>query len=202
MEDKRLVPTETGGLVNDLLVEYFPNVMSVDFTARMEDELDDIAKGKPWVPVVASFYDDFSDNLQVAEEDMPRVKVKKEAEPVGRECPQCGNPLLYRHGRYGKFIGCSNFPKCRYTEQILHKLGVPCPACGGDLVIKRTRRGRTFYGCANYPECEWTSWKRPLPQPCRQCGGLVVQASKSEAECTACGERQPIRAKPKELETA
>lgn len=200
MDNRRLVPTETGEIVNDLLVEYFPNVMSVDFTARMEDELDDIAQGKPWVPVVADFYEDFSENLEVAEDEMPKVKVKKEPKPVGRDCPKCGNPLLYRHGRYGKFIGCSNFPSCRYTEQILDKIGVTCPNCGGDLVVKRTRRGRTFYGCANYPECEWTSWKKPLPQPCRQCGGLVVQVSKTEAECTECGERQPIVASEKEVE--
>lgn len=189
-ENKRLVPTETGETVNDLLVQYFPNVMSVDFTARMEDELDDIAQGKAWVPVVAEFYSDFERNLKVAEEDMPKVK---QAEEVGRACPQCGKPLLYRHGRYGRFIGCSNFPKCRYTEQILEKVGVECPNCGGDLIVKKTRRKRTFYGCENYPECEWTSWKKPLPQPCPKCGGLLVQASKTESECTNCGERHSLR---------
>jgi DNA topoisomerase-1 len=202
MNDNRLVPTETGFIVNDLLVQYFPNVMSVDFTARMEDELDEIAEGKPWVPVVAEFYGDFSQNLEVAEDDMPKVKVRKDPEPVGRDCPKCGNPLLFRHGRYGKFIGCSNFPECRYTEQVLNKLGVDCPNCGGDLVVKQTRRGRTFYGCANYPDCEWTSWKRPLPQPCQYCGGVVVRATKAEAECTACGKRQPIKKTQAEPEVA
>ncbi|MFW5940471.1 MAG: type I DNA topoisomerase [Chloroflexota bacterium] len=197
MEGRRLVPTDTGKLVNDLLVQYFPNVMSVDFTARMEDELDEIARGKEWVPVVAEFYDDFSRNLEVAEEDMPKVK---KAQPVGRDCPECGSELVYRHGRYGKFIGCSNFPKCRYTEQILDKIGVDCPNCGGDLVVKKTRRGRTFYGCANYPDCEWTSWKRPLQQRCRYCGGLLVQATKEEAECTDCGERQPLAEREAEAE--
>lgn len=190
VEGRRLVPTETGEIVNDLLVEYFPNVMSVDFTARMEDELDEIAEGKPWVPVVAHFYGDFAENLQVAEEAMPKVKLEQESEPVGRDCPKCGNPLLYRYGRYGKFIGCSNFPECRYTEQILEKLGIACPQDGGDLVVKRTRRGRTFYGCANYPECDWTSWKRPVPEPCPNCGGLMVYANKDEVECTQCEHRQ------------
>lgn len=191
-EDRRLVPTETGELVNDLLVEYFPNVMSVDFTARMEDELDEIAEGKAWTPVVADFYDDFSQNLQVAEEDMPEVKLQQELEPVGRACPRCGNDLIYRYGRYGKFIGCSNFPECRYTEQIVEKVGVACPKDGGDIVVKRTRRGKTFYGCANYPECDWTSWKRPVAEPCPNCGGLMVQASKDEVECTQCGQRRPM----------
>ena len=192
MKDKRLVPTKTGEVVNDLLVEYFPNVMSVDFTARMEDELDEIAEGRPWVPVVADFYDDFAKNLEVAETEMPEVKVRKDPEPVGRACPNCGGDLLYRHGRYGKFIGCGNFPKCRYTEQVLEKIGVTCPQCGGNLVVKRTRRGRTFYGCANYPDCDWTSWKRPVPQKCPNCGGMMVRASKKQAECTDCGERQPL----------
>ncbi|MFO7538713.1 MAG: type I DNA topoisomerase, partial [Chloroflexota bacterium] len=175
-KEKRLVPTETGLVVNDLLVEHFPNVMSVDFTARLEDELDQIAEGeKEWVPVVDGFYQEFATNLALADEAIEKLDLKKEPEPVGRACPKCESPLLYREGRYGRFIGCSNFPKCRHTEQILVKVGVNCPTCGdGDLIEKKTRRGRVFYGCSNYPECEWTSWKRPLPQPCPVCNGLMV----------------------------
>jgi DNA topoisomerase-1 len=191
-EKRRLIPTETGQIVNDLLVEYFPNILSVDFTARMEDELDEIAQGKPWVPVINGFYGRFTKNLEKADAAIPKIELKREAEPVGRECPECGSPLLYREGRYGRFIGCSNFPKCRYTEQILIKVGVTCPKDGGELIEKRTKRGRVFYGCANYPDCDWTSWKRPLPQPCRRCGGVVVQFNNDTAECTQCGERQPI----------
>ncbi|RMH00510.1 MAG: type I DNA topoisomerase, partial [Chloroflexi bacterium] len=190
--DKRLRPTEIGLLVNDLLVEHFPNILSVDFTARMEDALDRIAEGEPWVPVIDGFYRRFEKDLEEADKKIPKLDVKREAEPVGRNCPTCGSPLVYREGRYGRFIGCSNFPACRYTEQILVKTGVTCPKCGGDLVEKRTRRGRVFYGCANYPECDWTNWKRPLPQPCHICQGVVVQVDKSTAECTNCGERQPI----------
>ena len=192
-EDKRLVPTETGEVVNDLLVEYFPDILSVDFTARMEDELDEIAEGKQaWVPVIAEFYGPFEKDLEKADGAIPKIDLKKEVELVGRDCPDCGSPLLYREGRYGRFIGCSDFPKCRYTEQILNKIGVACPQDGGDLVEKRTRRGRVFYGCANYPECDWTSWKRPLAEPaCSRCGGLLTQKNNSTAECTKCGERQP-----------
>jgi DNA topoisomerase I len=121
------------------------------------------------------------------------MDLKAEVEPVGRDCPLCENELLYREGRFGRFIGCSKFPTCRYTEQILNKVGVTCPKCKeGDLVEKRTRKGnRPFYGCSNYPECDWTSWKRPLAAPCRVCGGLLVQLDKNTAECTQCGERQP-----------
>jgi DNA topoisomerase-1 len=195
VEDKRLVPTEIGELVTDLLVEHFPDVMSVDFTARLEDELDEIAEGKNWLPVMDSFYGRFANDLERADEAIEKVDVAaKEPEPVGRDCPTCGNPLVYRESRYGRFIGCSDFPNCRYTEQIITKIGVKCPNDGGDLIEKRTRKGgRLFYGCSNYPECEWVSWKRPLPTPCKVCGGLLVQANKRMAECTQCGERQPLR---------
>jgi len=191
-EDRRLRPTETGRLVNDLLVQYFPDVLSVDFTARLESELDKIAEGKPWVPVIDGFYRRFSENLVRADEAIPKIDLKRELEPVGRDCPLCGNPLLYREGRYGRFIGCSNFPKCRHTEQVLNKIGVACPNDGGELVEKRTRKGRVFYACANYPECDWSSWKRPLSRPCVHCQGLLVQINQETAECTKCGERQPL----------
>lgn len=191
-EQKRLRPTEIGRVVNDMLVEYFPNVLSVDFTARMEDELDEIAEGKPWVPVIDEFYQQFSKSLAVADEALPKLDLKKEPEFVGRDCPLCGHPLVYREGRFGRFIGCSDFPKCRYTEQILVKVGVTCPKCGGDLIEKRTKRGRIFYGCSNYPDCDWTSWKRPLPQPCPVCNGLLVQENKDTAKCTDCGNTFPL----------
>ncbi len=191
-QDKRLVPTETGLVVNDILVEHFPEILSVNFTARLEDELDEIAEGKPWVPVLAAFYEGFSENLAKADKAIPKIDLREEPEEVGRDCPLCGNPLVYRQGRYGRFIGCSNFPTCRHTEQIVEKVGVACPNDGGDLVVKRTRRGRVFYGCANYPDCEWTSWKKPIPQTCRVCGGLLVEVNKNTAECTQCGERQPV----------
>ncbi len=181
-----------GELVNDLLVEYFPDVMSVDFTARLEGQLDEIAAGNPWVPVIDEFYQQFAQRLEVADEAIERVEVRSEPEPVGRDCPVCSNPLVYREGRFGRFIGCSNFPKCRHTEQIIVKVGVACPKDGGEIVERRTRKGRIFYGCENYPECDWTSWKKPLPEPCKVCGGLLIQAGKQTAECTVCGERQPL----------
>ena len=184
-EGKRLVPTETGKLVNDLLVEWFPDILDVGFTARMEDNLDRIAAGeRPWVEVVREFYGPFSAKVQEAEEKMPEKK--QEPEPIGRKCPRCGGELVIRWGRYGKFISCSNFPKCRYTEPWLEKTGAKCPKCGGDIVVRRTRKGRVFYGCANYPECDFTTWKRPLPTPCPHCGGLLVEAGKNRVQCLSC----------------
>jgi len=191
-QQKRLAPTEIGELVNDMLVEYFPDVMSVDFTARLEAELDEIAGGKPWVPVIDGFYSRFSKRLEVADKAIEKVDVRSEPEPVGRDCPLCGNPLVFRNGRYGKFIGCSTFPTCRHTEQILDKIGVSCPQDGGDLVKRFTRKRKIFYSCSNYPDCDFTSWKRPLAEPCQHCGGLLVQVNNHSAECTKCGERQPL----------
>lgn len=192
IQEKRLVPTETGQIVNDLLVKHFPDLLSVDFTARLEDELDEIAEGRAWTPVIANFYHGFAKELELADEAIPKLNLKSEPDYVGRDCPECGKALVYRDSRYGRFIGCGNFPKCRFTEQILSKIGVACPKDGGELVEKRTKTGRVFYGCANYPACDWTSWKKPLPQPCRLCGKTIVQVDRHTAECLNCGERQPL----------
>jgi DNA topoisomerase-1 len=190
-ENKKLIPTETGIVVNDLLIEHFPDVMDVGFTARMENELDQIADGKlPWVNVLKEFYGPFSLKVAQAEEKMPALNMGPE--PVGRNCPECGHELVIRWGRFGKFISCSNFPECRYTEAWLEKIGVRCPKDGGEIVERKTRKNRTFYGCANYPTCDFTSWKRPLPQPCPACGGMLVEADKRNAQCLECETRFPL----------
>lgn len=187
-ENKRLYPTETGILVNDLLVEHFPDVIEVGFTARMERELDRIATGdEQWTEVIKEFYEPFEKSVKLAEEKIPEMKV--ELESIGRACPNCGHDLVIRWGRYGKFISCSNFPECRHTEPLLQKIGVTCPQDGGEVVERKTRKGRTFYGCSNYPECDFTSWKKPLANPCPNCGGLLVAANKNHAQCTQCEEQ-------------
>lgn len=187
-ENKRLVPTEIGETVTDLLVDYFPEVVDLGFTARMEEELDEIADGqRSWPEVIGAFYAPFAEQVSLAADEMPEMR--QEPEEIDRVCPECGKPLVIRHGRYGKFIGCSDFPQCRYTEPWLEKIGVRCPQDGGDLVERRTKRGRIFYGCANYPVCEFTSWKRPLPAPCPTCGGLLVADNRDHALCMACGAR-------------
>ncbi len=190
-ENKRLFPTETGILVNDLLVEHFPDVIQVGFTARMEADLDRVASGdEEWAEVINEFYVPFEQDVRQAEEKMPEMKV--EPEPIGRACPRCGHDLVVRWGRYGKFISCSNFPECRHTEPLLEKIGVACPKDGGEVVERKTRKGRTFYGCSNYPECDFTSWKKPLPQPCPNCGGLLVVSNKNHAHCTQCEEQYSL----------
>lgn len=184
-DNKRLVPTDTGYTVNDLLIDHFPDIVDIGFTARMEEDLDRVASGEePWVEIVREFYGPFSSQLERARKEMPELK--SDPEPIGRACPECGHDLVIRWGRYGKFISCSNFPDCRYTEPWLEKIGVKCPLDGGEIVERKTRRGRVFYGCSNYPECEFTSWKKPLPTPCPNCGGLLVVANKTTAQCTQC----------------
>jgi DNA topoisomerase-1 len=190
-EEKRLLPTEIGFTVNDMLVTYFPDVINTGFTATMEDELDEIAEGShDWTSTLREFYDPFCKDLKHAEQEIP--KADDTPEPAGRDCPTCGKPLVIRYGRYGKFIGCSTFPACRYVEPWLEKMGVLCPKDGGDLVERKTRKGRTFYACSNYPTCDFTSWRKPLPNPCPACGGLLVYSAKQTAQCIKCETKFPL----------
>ncbi|HNF93409.1 MAG TPA: type I DNA topoisomerase [Anaerolineales bacterium] len=186
-EEKRLVPTDMGIQVNDLMAQYFPEVVDLNFTAHMEEDLDKIADGQmEWVDAIREFYGPFAEDVKKAQAEMPVAK--SEPEPIGRKCPDDGGELVIRYGRFGKFISCANFPTCRYTEPWLEKIGVSCPKDGGDMVERRTRKGRTFYGCANYPNCDFTTWKKPLAKPCPKCNGLLVIANKREAQCTNCSE--------------
>lgn len=189
-KDKRLYPTEIGKTVNDLLVQFFPDVMNYQFTAHLEEELDDIAEGNvQWQPMLSEFYQPFEQQLADARKNMPQIA---QEERIGRDCPSCGDhdSLVIRYGRYGKFIGCANYPECRYTEPWLERLGIACPVCGeehgGEIVERKSRRGRTFFGCSRFPDCDFTSWKRPLPAPCPNCGGLLVEQNRTTAQCTEC----------------
>jgi len=190
-DGRRLIPTETGYIVNDLVTEYFPDIVDVNFTANMEAQLDQVASGnQSWVNIIRTFYGPFADQVAHANEAMPEIKT--EPEPIGRDCPDCGKPLVIRWGRHGKFIGCSNFPACRFTEPWLEKIGVSCPQCDGEIVERKTRKNRTFYGCVNYPECDFTSWKKPIQTPCPNCKGLLVYANKNFASCIQCGDQTPL----------
>jgi DNA topoisomerase-1 len=186
-EAKRLFPTETGIQVNDLLVEYFPEIVDLGFTARMEGNLDKVADGHlKWEDTIREFYTPFAVTLKRAQAEMPVTKA--ELEKIGRVCPDCGKDLVIRWGRYGKFISCSGFPECRHTEAWLEKIGVTCPKDGGDVVKRKTRKGRVFFGCGNYPNCDFTTWKEPLAIPCPNCKGMLVVANKREAQCLDCEE--------------
>lgn len=158
-EEKKLVPTELGKSVTDFLVQYFPDIMDLPFTAHLEDDLDAIATGeKQWQPVIAEFYGPFDRDLSISYDTAEKVKVA--VEELGEPCPTCGHPLVIRMGRYGKFIACSTFPACKYTRQYAEKIDRKCPRCGGDIVVKKSRKGKTFYGCSNYPTCTFAAWKK------------------------------------------
>ena len=226
-DGRALKPEELGFVVSDMLTEHFPAVVDVGFTARMEDELDDVANGeRTWPPVVKEFYDPLKIALDAAA-DAPRIEETtdekcekcekpmilrwgrfgqflactgfpecKNTRPVGDEalqpavsdekCDLCESPMVVKRGRFGQFLACSKYPECKGSRPILKKVGVDCPKDGGDIVEKKSKRGRIFYSCANYPKCDFTSWTRPLKTGCPTCGSLTVVATKTTAKCTVC----------------
>ena len=171
-EGRVFYPTELGETTNSLLVEHFPRIMDLQFTAHLEDELDDIVAGKiGYIDVLKEFYDGFAENLSRAYLEMK--KVKKEI-PTEEVCPDCGKKLVIRSGRYGDFYACNGFPKCRFTKPLIKSSGVKCPKCGGEILERRSRRGKIFYGCSNYPSCKEAYWYKPSGELCPQCGSMLV----------------------------
>ena len=178
-------PTELGTVVNDLVSQNFPDIVDIEFTARMEDELDEIANDKgDWVNVVRDFYTPFDKSLTKASEVIDKVKLADE--PTEETCPECGKPIVIKSGRFGKFFACSGYPDCKYTKSFQVKTGVSCPQCGGEILEKVNKRKRTFYGCSNYPKCQFATNYRPLPQPCPQCGSLLTVYRAKWEKCTKC----------------
>jgi DNA topoisomerase I len=158
-EEKKLVPTELGETVTDFLVEYFPDILSLPFTAKMEANLDDIANGqRDWVPVVSDFFNPFISKIDNIYKNVAKVKMVEEI--LEEKCPKCGSPLVIRIGKFGKFVACTSYPKCDYTRQLVEKIDMKCPRCGGDIIIKKSRHGKVFYGCSNYPKCNFAAWRK------------------------------------------
>ncbi|KIL35277.1 DNA topoisomerase I [Cohnella kolymensis] len=190
IEEKKFVPTELGELVIQLMEEFFPEILDAEFTAHMEGDLDHVEEGtQEWVKVIGEFYKSFEKRLNVAEEQMKEVEIKDE--PSDEVCDKCGNPMVYKMGRFGKFLACSGFPDCRNTKPIVKDVGVHCPKCpDGHIVERRSKKGRLFYGCDQYPACDYVSWDKPVPQPCSNCGGLMVEKKVRgdvQWHCTVCG---------------
>lgn len=196
IENRRFKPTEIGIIVIEMLEEYFPEIIDIEFTAKMEEELDAIEEGKAeWVQVIDEFYQDFHKRLEKAEEEIEEIEIKDE--PAGIECEKCGHEMVYKMGRFGKFIACSNFPDCRNTKPILKKIGVTCPKCKeGNIVERRSRKRRIFYGCDQYPTCDFVSWDKPIAKPCPQCQSyLVEKQTKKETtiRCSQCDYTEKIQ---------
>lgn len=196
LENKRFIPTELGGIINDLLQEYFPEIVDIEFTVNMENDLDDIEDGdKKWRRVIGQFYEGFEKRLEKAEEEIEKVEIKDE--PAGITCEKCGHEMVYKMGRYGKFLACSNFPECRNTKPILKEIGVTCPKCKkGQVVERKSKKRRTFYGCDQFPDCDFVSWDKPIDRPCPRCESLLVEKKQkkgTQVTCTNCDYKESVQ---------
>lgn len=197
LDNKRFVPTELGEIVHSLMVEFFPEIIDIEFTAKMEADLDKIEEGKTdWIQIIDNFYKEFEKNVKHADEAIEKIEIKDE--PAGEDCEKCGAPMVFKLGRYGKFMACSNFPECRNTKTITKPIGVTCPKCKtGEIVERKSKTKRIFYGCENYPECDFVSWDKPISRPCPKCSSLLVEKKVKkgiQVQCTNCDyEEQPTQ---------
>ncbi|MDQ0169920.1 type I DNA topoisomerase [Paenibacillus tundrae] len=195
IEEKKFMPTELGELVIEQMEEFFPEILNVEFTANMEGDLDHVEEGsEDWVKVLAEFYESFEKRLEFAEEEMKEIEIEDE---VSDEiCEKCGKHLVYKLGRFGKFLACSGFPECRNTKPIIKDIGVTCPKCKeGHVVERRSKKGRVFYGCDKYPECDFVSWDKPSAKPCPSCGSLMIEKRNKQGtrlQCTSCDHQEPV----------
>ncbi|MFS0688111.1 type I DNA topoisomerase [Sporosarcina sp. 179-K 8C2 HS] len=189
LDAKRFVPTELGEIVHQAVNQYFPDIINIEFTAEMEKNLDNVEEGEiRWVQVIDEFYKDFEKHVKVADEEMEKIEIKDE--PAGEDCEKCGSPMVFKMGRYGKFMACSNFPDCRNTKAIIKPIGVTCPSCKeGQVVERKSKTKRIFYGCDRYPECEYVSWDKPIARPCPKCQNTLVEKRLKKGvqiQCTEC----------------
>ena len=183
VKDKKFIPTEIGVEVTKKLQEFFSHIINVEYTAKMENDLDEIAEGKEiWYEVLNKFYKDFEPSVKEAFDKME----KKEAEKTGEKCPECGSDLVIRKGRYGSFVACSNFPTCKYVKNSTENVEIcNCPKCDGKIIEKKTRKGKLFYGCNNYPTCKEAYWDKPTGELCPKCNSMLVD-HKGTVKCSAC----------------
>ncbi|MGD9820248.1 MAG: type I DNA topoisomerase [Aminobacteriaceae bacterium] len=192
-EERRLQSTPLGETVDEFLMKYFngeslSSIVDTGFTARMEESLDDVEEGKvPWLAVLRDFWKNFT--VTMAEAETAPAAQLPPPEPIGEDCPECGKPLVLKNGRFGEFIGCSGYPECRFTRPVLVKTGAVCPKCGtGDVVKRKSRKGKPFYGCSRYPECDFVSWNPPSGRECPECGAaMMTTGRKGGEECLKCG---------------
>lgn len=186
-EAKNLYVTELGEVVNQIMKESFPSIVDEHFTANMESLLDSVGEGTvDWKMVVRNFYPDLAEAVEVAEKELEKVKIEDEVTDV--ICDLCGRNMVVKYGPHGKFLACPGFPECRNTKPYLEKIGVTCPACGKEIVLRKTKKGRKYYGCENNPECDFMSWSRPVAEKCPKCGGyMVVKGNKVACADAGCG---------------
>ena len=187
-EEKKLVPTELGITVNDILCENFSDLVNEEFTAHMESELDKIADGDLyWKELIREFYKQLEKDLEVAEKNIQKVDIKDEETDV--KCEKCGRNMVIKMGRFGKFLACPGFPECRNAKPLIEKVGVDCPKCDGEIVIKRSKKGRKFYGCSNYPECDFVTWNEPINKKCPKCGEILTKVQTKKGKTVKCSDK-------------
>ena len=190
LDNKRFVPTELGEIVIELILEFFPEIINIEFTANMEQSLDEVEEGNAnWVKIVDDFYVGFEQRLEKAEKEIREVEIKDE--PAGEDCELCNHPMVFKMGKYGKFMACSNFPDCRNTKPIVKEIGVTCPKCDKGQIIERrsNKKKRLFYGCGTYPECDFVSWDKPIGRKCPKCEGMLVEKKLKkgvQVQCISC----------------
>ena len=199
-EKKQLFPTELGIMITDMMKEYFADIVDIAFTAGMEEQLDEVEEGKlDWHKVLSDFYGPFEKTLENAESKIEKVEIKDEVSDV--PCDKCGAMMVYKLGRYGRFLACPNFPECRNTKAIQVEIDAPCPKCGGKLLQKTSRKGRKFYGCERYPECDFVSWDMPVSEKCPKCGSYMTLSHMKKGDFYVCANencRERVAAPQKE----
>ncbi|WP_425449200.1 type I DNA topoisomerase [Dethiothermospora halolimnae] len=189
LENKSFKPTELGSIVTELLSQYFKDILNEEFTAGMEEKLDLIEeKELKWKEVIKGFYKDFEKDLKIAEEDMKEIEIKDEETDV--ECEKCGRNMVIKHGRYGKFLACPGYPDCKNTKPLVHEVGVKCPECQGDIIERRSKKGRKFYGCSNYPECKFVSWSKPIDEKCPECDSILTERNNKKGKTIVCSNKE------------
>ena len=196
-DQKKLKTTPLGQAVNTVMMEQFPNIVDVKFSADMEKKLDIIEAGKAdWVQTIDDFYKGFAKSLEDAEKNMEGKRVKVEDIPTDEICEKCGRPMVIKSGRYGKFVACSGFPECRNAHPLVKDTGGICPECGGHMLVRKSAKGRIYYGCSNYPKCNFMTWDEPVPEKCPQCGQTLFK-KKGQLYCAkeGCGFTKPIEKK-------
>ena len=186
-EQKNLYVTELGIAVNNAMTTAFPVIVDTQFTANMESLLDGVEDGYvDWKDIIRNFYPDLKKAIDTASKELENVTIEDEVTDV--ICENCGRNMVIKYGPHGKFLACPGFPECRNTKPYLEKIGVPCPKCGKDVVLKKTKKGRIFFGCEGYPECDFVSWQKPSVKPCPECGGYMVEkGSKLACANPECG---------------
>lgn len=188
-EGKNLKPTELGIIVTEILENYFGDVLDVNFTAGLEKQLDEVEEGgEDWRQLIKEFYDSFGKMLEIAEKDMEEIDLVEESD---EDCKVCGAKMLIKHGRYGKFLACSNYPECTHTEPIVNKLGIKCPDCeDGEIIERRSKKGRLFYGCSSFPKCRFVSWNRPINRKCPQCESILIYKKSKKGDKIVCSHKE------------